>query len=111
MKPCEGRVADLKNVSDIVNIARRDRLSSKGMLIKAALIILSIWDLLDKTENVLFRLMTPGLHHSDLIPVCPAIKTWKVLVDAACLHLSPSESEALFFIISLPPQINSSVHC
>lgn len=37
---------------DIINIARHCHLSLKGILIEAALIILSIWILVDKTYSI-----------------------------------------------------------
>jgi len=46
--------------------------------------------------------MTPCLHRSDLIPVCPAIKTWEEPVDAACLHRSLSERERLLKYVFSP---------
>lgn len=94
---------------DIISIARRYHLSLKGILIEAALIILSIWILVDKTEKSLFHLMTQCMRHSDLILVSSAIKTCKVLVDTACLHLSSSESEALFKMFFSSDQLISAV--
>ena len=64
--------------------------------------MLSIWIVVDETENSLFHLMTQCLHHSDLIPVSPAIKTYKVLVDSACLHLSSSERGTFLNYFSPP---------
>lgn len=65
---------------------------------------------MDSGWQDLFHPMTQCPRLSDLILVSSAIKTCKVLVDTACLHLSSSESEALFFPF-FPPQINSSAQC
>lgn len=76
MKPWEDKLQVKKTpyLLDIINIARRYHLSLKGILIKAALIILSIWIVVDKIEYSLFHIMTQCLRHSDLILISPAIK-------------------------------------
>lgn len=53
IKSWEGQVVCFKKKTyllDIINIARRCHLSLTGILIKAALFILSIWILVDKTD-------------------------------------------------------------
>lgn len=105
-----GQIASFKiHLLDIINIARRCHLSLKAILIKATLIILSIWILVDKTENSLFHLMTQCLHHSDLILISPAIKN----LESAGRHSMPLSliiwECSTFFYFS--PQINSSLQC
>lgn len=87
---------------DIINIARCCHVPVRGILIKAALIILSIWILVDKSEYPILYVLKLYLCHSDLILVSPAIKTCQVLVDTACLIIWEWSTFFSFF-----PQINT----